>query len=121
MSIFARGISDKLTSLVKKIDETVGKNEDKKMAAFVVLLSEDADSVAPKLETLAKEQNIKNVPLTIFDGQAGPGDYKIAKDAEVTVLLWTDQNVKVNHAFKAGEFNDQAIEKIVASTATILK
>jgi predicted TIM-barrel fold metal-dependent hydrolase len=122
VSIFARNLSDKnLASLVKKIDETVGKNEDKKMAAFVVVLAEDADAAAPKLETLAKEQGIKNVPLTIFDGEAGPADYKIAKDADVTVLLWTGQNVKANHAFKAGELNDKAIEGVVADTAVILK
>jgi hypothetical protein len=121
VTIFARDVSDNLARLVKKIDETVGKNEGKKMASFLVVLAEDADKVAPKLETLAQQQNIKNVPLTVFDGEAGPESYKISKDADVTVLLWTDQNVKVNHAFKAGDLNDKAIEQVVADTAKILK
>ena len=121
MSIFARELSDNLASLVKKIDEKVGKNEEKKMAAFVVLLAEDADKAAPKLESLAKDQGIKNVPLTIFDGEAGPESYKIAKEADVTVLIWKGQNVKANHAFKAGELNDKAIERVIADTAIALK
>ena len=74
MSIFAREITDNLASLVKQIDEQVGKNESKQMAAFVVLLAEDADAAAPKLEELARKQGIKHVPLTIFDGAAGPHD-----------------------------------------------
>lgn len=121
MSIFAREVTDNLASLVKKIDETVGKNGDKQMAAFVVLLSEDPDAAAPQLESLAKKQGIKNVPLTIFDGEAGPGNYKIAKEADVTVLLWSKQQVKANHAFKAGELNDKAIETVVSDTGLILK
>ncbi len=120
MSIFARELTDDLASLVKQIDEQVAKNAGKKMAAFVVVLSEDADATAPKLETLAKKEGIKNVPLTIFDGEAGPGSYKIAKDADVTVLMWKGLEVKSNHAFK-GEMNAEQVKAVVADTAKILE
>ncbi|MGE0758484.1 MAG: hypothetical protein AB7F89_14940 [Pirellulaceae bacterium] len=121
MSIFAREITDNLASLVKRVDEQVGKNSDKQMKAFVVLLAEDADAAAPKLEELAKKQGIKNVPLTIFDGAAGPPSYKIAKDAEVTVLLWRGQSVKANHAFPKGELDQQGTQAIIADVPKILE
>lgn len=121
MSIFAREITDDLASLVKQVDEQVAKNGDKQMKAFVVLLAEDADAAAPKLEKLAKDQGIKNVPLTIFDGESGPESYKIAKDADVTVLMWKGLSVKANHAFKKGELNDKGIEAIVADGPKILE
>jgi len=121
VSIFAREITDDLASLVKQVDEQVGKNGSKEMKAFVVLLAEDADAAAPKLEKLAKDQGIKNVPLTIFDGQSGPESYKIAKDADVTVLLWKEQTVKVNHAFKKGELNKKGIAAIIADGPKILE
>ena len=121
INIFAREITDNLASLVKQVDELVEKNKDKKMAAFLVVLAEDADAAAPKLAELAKKHGIKNVPLTIFDGEAGPGSYKIAKDADVTVLMWTKQNVKVNHALEKGKLNAEATKKIIADTETILK
>ena len=44
VNIFTRKITDDLTSLVKRIDETVEKNKKRKMAAFVVLLSDDPDA-----------------------------------------------------------------------------
>jgi hypothetical protein len=119
--IFAREITDNLASLVKQVDEQVGKNSSKEMAAFVVLLAEDADAAAPKLEKLAKDQGIKNVPLTVFDGESGPPSYKIAKDADVTVLLWKKQNVVANHAFKKGELNKKGIQATLADVPKILE
>ena len=120
VNIFAREITDNLASLVKQIDTVVGKNKGKKMAAFVVILSDDPDATAPKLEALAKKHGIENVPLTVFDGIAGPGKYKIAKGADVTVHMWLKTSVKVNHAFAKGELKTASIKKIVADTSKIL-
>ncbi len=30
----------------------------------------------------------------------GPPDYEFAKDADITVLMWNQSTVKVNHAYK---------------------
>jgi hypothetical protein len=119
--VFAREMTDDLASLVKQIDQQVGQNEEKKMAAFVVLLSEDPDATAPKLEALAKKQDVKNVPLTVFDGEAGPPDYKIAEDADVTVMMWKGLEVKANHAFKKGELNADQVKAVAADTSKILE
>ena len=91
------------------------------MAAFFVLLSEDADAAAPKLEAIAKKQGIENVPLTIFDGESGPASYKIAQDADVTVLMWKGLTVKANHAFGKGELDSQKVATVVKDTAKILE
>ena len=121
MSIFARELTDNLASLVKQIDEQVAKHDDQKMAAYVVILAEDADEVAPQLEALAKKHDIKNVPLTIFDGESGPGNYRIAKEADVTVLMWKGLKVTSNHAYKKGELDEKSVQDVVAKTSTILK
>ena len=125
VAIFTRSITDDLTSLVKQIDGLVAKNEEKKMASFVILLSNDADVDEAKLNTLAEKAGIKtgkeaNVPLTIFDGIAGPEKYKIAEEAEVTVLLWKGQTAVVNHAFAKGKLDKAGVKKIVESTSEIL-
>ena len=78
-AIFAREITDDLASLVKRIDKQVAKNKDQKMASFLVLLTDDPDAVESKLKDLAIKHKIKNIPLTIFDGIAGPPKYKIAE------------------------------------------
>ncbi len=120
VTIFARKITENLTSLVKKIDGLVAKNKDKKLSAFVVLLSEDADADEAKLKELAKKHKIKTTPLTVFEGIAGPPNYKIAKDADVTVLMWERRKVKVNYAFAKDGLNKKLVKAIVKDTAKIL-
>ncbi len=121
VNVFAREVNDELAKLIKEVDGVVEKNKDKKMAAFLVVLAEDADELAPKLEAMAKKNGIKNVPLTIFDGESGPGDYNIAKDADVTVLMWNKSEVKANTALAKGKLDDKSIKAIIADTETILK
>lgn len=110
-----------MTSLVKKVDETVAKNKDQKMAAFLVVMTEDADAVEPKLKEIAEKNGIKSVPLTIFNGDAGPSGYKIAKDADVTVLMWKGTKVQANHAFGKGKLDEKGVEAVVKDTSSILK
>lgn len=121
VNIFTRSLSDELTSLVKKLDDVVGKNEDAKMAGFVVLLTDDADAAEAELTALAKKHGIKNIPLTYFDGLAGPPSYKIAKDAETTVHYWSGATVVANHAFAKGKLDKAASKKIVADSAKVLE
>lgn len=121
VNVFAREITGDLTSLVKQIDETVGDHSDQKMAAFVVLLTDDPDAVEPKLKELAEKHKIEKTPLTVFDGLAGPPQYKIAKSADVTVMMWVGGKVKFNRAYAKGEFDKAAIDGIVKDTSTILE
>lgn len=124
INIQAREITDNLTSLVKQIDALVDSAADKgkdKKHAFVVFLTEDPDALTPKLEEIAKKNELANTPLTIFDGVAGPKNYKIAENADVTVMMWVNQEVAVNHAFGKGELTEEAVKKIVADAKKFLE
>jgi hypothetical protein len=116
--IFAREIDAPLTSLVKKIDEATVKNEKSRMGSFVVMLGDD-ESLEKKLKELADKEKLDKTALTI-DNPAGPRSYHIAKDAAVTVLLYVNKTVKVNHTYKKGELNAKAIETILGDLPKIL-
>ncbi len=119
-AVFTREINDEVANLVKQIDESVGANKHKKMCAFVVLLTDDAEAGAKQLTKLKEDQKISNVPLTVFDGTAGPADYKISKDAAVNVMMWNKSKVKVNHAFAAGKLTAEDAKKVAGETSKIL-
>ena len=123
VSVFTREITDNLASLVKHIDKSVGNptDKEKQSRALVVLLSEDLEGDAAKLEALAEKHGIKNTPLTIFDGVAGPPKYQIAEEADVTVVMWADKKVEVTHAFRQGDFDKAAVAKVVADAQTVLQ
>ncbi len=118
--VFAREMTDELSNLVKQIDNVVAKNEDKKMAAFVVMLTNDQAGTESKLKAVAEKQKIENVPLTVFDGVKGPSGYKISADADVTVMMWEKGSVKATHSFAKGKLNKDAVAKVAADTAKIL-
>ena len=121
MNIFTRSLTDNLAGLVRKIDKQIEKNEDQKMAGFVVLLTDDPDKAETDLKAFAKKHGIKNVPLTYFDGIAGPESYKIAKEADVTVNMWLKKSAKANHAFASGGLNKKSVKKIIADVPKILE
>jgi len=116
--IFAREVSDNLTSLVKKIDAETAKNKSAKMGSFIVFLSDD-EKLQDKLKDLAKKEVIKNCIFAI-DNPAGPDGYQVAKDADVTVVLYVKGKVAANHAFKKGQLNAKAIDAIIADVPKIL-
>ena len=120
-AVFTREINAEVTSLIKEIDAKVGEGKDKDLCGFVVLLTDDADAGAKKLSKLAEEQKIKNVPLTVFDGTAGPEEYKISKDAAVNVMMWNKSKVLVNRAFAAGKLTADDAKKVAVETKKILE
>ena len=117
--IFAREVSDSLTSLVKKIDAETAKNSKAKMGSFVVFMSED-EKLGDALKTLAEKQGLKKCVLTI-DNPAGPKEYNVAKEADITVVFYNQRKVLASHAFKKGELNSAAIEKVMADLPKILE
>jgi len=120
VSIFARDVNDELVDLIKQVDKKVGENKDKDLKAFVVLLTDDPDEAATKLAKVASTAKVKNVPLTVFDGQAGPPSYKITKDADVNVMMWVGGKVKVNEAFGKGKLTKKSVASVVKESDKIL-
>jgi hypothetical protein len=116
--VFARKTSEPLASLVKQIDEKIGENGTLK--SFVVIVPKKGDEPANDLKRLAHEAGIKHVPLTIGESPDGPPDYELAKDAGITVLMWSHHTVKVNHAYK-GDLTDKDVRAIVADIPKVLK
>jgi hypothetical protein len=60
-----------------------------------------------------------NVPLTMIGEKNGPPDYEISADSDITVLMWNQGSVKVNHAYK-GELTDKDVETIVSDIPKLL-
>jgi len=118
VAIFARSADDaNLQKLIAKIDACTEKNAKCEMNSFVVFLSAD-DKLEGKLKEMASKAKLKKTVLAI-EAPEGPAKYNISKDADVTVLLYTDHVVKANHAFEKGKLTDKDIDAIVADVSKI--
>ena len=117
--VFARSVDDpNVQKLIKAIDDVTAKNAAAKMGSFVVVLSNE-EKLEGKLKDLAAKNKLKDVVLSI-ESPEGPKDYGIAKDADVTVLLYTERVVKGNYAFEKGKLTEKDVAKIVGDVAKIL-
>lgn len=88
------------------------------MGSIIVFLNDD-EGFDKKLKEFAQKEGIKEATLAI-ESPGGPKGYNIPKEADVTVILYTKRNVKVNHAFKKGELKEAEIEKVMADLKKIL-
>jgi hypothetical protein len=117
--IFARNVTGSLTGLVKKLDEATVKNSSVKMGSFVVFLGDDED-LKKKVKDLADKENIRHTILTTMSTPSGPPKYKVAKEAEITVILYFDSKVEANFTFKSGDLDDKAVDRILKDLTKIL-
>jgi hypothetical protein len=117
--VFAREATPAVAKLLKQLDDATLKNGKASMGSYAVFCS-DKEGLDQQLVKLAADQKLQKLVLSI-DNPAGPDDYNISKDADVTVLLYVEAVVKANHTFRKGALDDAAISKIVADVAKITK
>ena len=118
INIQMRSLNDHLLTLLQTLDPLVAPAErinGTSQHAFVVYLTDDPEGAASELKAVADRLNLKNIPLTIYDEPTGPDRYGIADQAEVTVMMWKDATVTVNHAFAAGELNRDSLAAVMTA------
>lgn len=116
--VFAREVGAPLNRLIKRLDATTAQHKPAGLASCVVFLSSD-QALAKNVKQLADKEKIQHTILRTYKPE-GPKGYNVAKDADITVVLFTDRLVKINRAFRKGELDDKAIDAIVADVAKIL-
>jgi len=116
--LFARDLDEPLRKLIARLEAAAAKHRKQELGTFVVFLK-DSETFRKSLDDVCQAQRFQHMILSIED----PSElktYKLADDADLTVVLYSDLIVRANHAYKRGELNDRAIETIVADLAKIL-
>lgn len=119
--VFARSQSDGLAKLVAKVDKAVVAN--KTPANYIgaaVIYLDTTDGVKASAKKLAADGKLKEVILGCIKPSDIEADYKLTKDADVTVILYQNRTVRANYSFKAGELTDAAADKVLADLPKIL-
>lgn len=110
-----------MASLVKKVDSLVDGNSGSQLRAFVCLLAKDKAAAEAGLKQFAKKHKIRNVPLTVYDGVAGPANYKISRKASFTVLFWRGLEIRANFATDKEKLTDDDVHNITENVNSILQ
>jgi hypothetical protein len=117
--VFARGTSAPLGKLLTKLDAAAAAKKDAGFFAWMTLLTANADLDA--LAKWAQAQGLKAIPVGAFEDADGPPAYKLAADADVTVLLYVDRKVVANFAFRPGELTDAKVAEVAAAVGKLFE
>ena len=116
--VFARSLSDPVAKLLAACDEAVAARPKDGMRAWMTVLGEKTVGL-DDLGKWAKEAGLKAVPVGVFDDPAGPPTYRLAPDADVTVLVFVNRKVVANFAFPAGRIGDPDVKRVAAELARL--
>jgi hypothetical protein len=117
--VFARSTSDSLGKLLAKLDDAALAEKGSGAKVWMTLLADKADLNA--LAKWAQGQGLKACPVGVYEDADGPPSYKLHKDADVTVILFTKQRVVANFAFRAGELDDKGLQKVMKSVPLLFE
>ena len=117
--VFARTLSEPLAKLLGKLEAAGQEKKDSGYKVWMTQLTASADLDA--LAQWAQKRGLKTVPIGAFEDADGPPSYKLSKDADVTVILFTKQKVVANFAFRSGELNDKTIEDVLKAVPDVFE
>jgi len=120
--LLARKVTPELTKLLKDVDKLVDRHRADGLRGFGVFVAAvDSKDLLPKLQTVSFDEDL-SLPLTIaVSSNEGPTGQKLHADADLTVVLYRNQSVVANFAFRDGELNRNRIAKIVETTDQLAK
>ncbi len=121
VAVFARQITPHLAKLAKQLGKEVAANKKVHLQAFVVLLTDDRDSIQPQLIELKQKHKIEHVPLTVFDGSDGPKDFNIAGGTKTSVIMWNRNTVRFNLAIAADQLDKKVMATIIERAGQLAK
>jgi hypothetical protein len=118
--VFARRLTAPLGKLVRLLDKKVTEHNKTGLRGWVTFLAEDTTDFEGQVVKWGKKHAIANLPLAVFTDAVGPPSYRLARDADVTVLLFVKQKVVANFAFRAGELSDSGIGEVLKALPKIV-
>ena len=113
-------MSEPLGKLVHRLDRELAKHKKGDVTIWVTFLSDDPTRTDPMVVDWSKQHATGSIPLGVYNDTVGPPTYLLAKDADVTVLLNSKQKVVANFAFRQGELNEPATERILKAVPNII-
>jgi hypothetical protein len=117
--VFARALGDPLAKLVQHLDQALTEHKKADLRAWITFLNPDQLALDPKIVQWSQKHAIRTVPLGVFEDVNGPPSYRLARDADVTVLLFVRQKVVANFAFRTGELADDKIAEVIKAVPRI--
>lgn len=120
--VFARSADEKFAKFLKKLEGELEEHADEKLTAFVNMIGTDAEALKKDAADFVAKHDIKRVAFVVpEDSENGPPEFKIAPEAEITIVCYKEGKVKANHALAKGDLSDEKIDAIVEASCSLVE
>jgi hypothetical protein len=120
--VFARSTDASVAKLVEKLEAEIEEHADAKLSAFVNLIGTDAEALKKEAADFVAKHEITRVAFVVpEDFENGPPEFKIAPEADITVICYKGGEVKANHALAKGGLCCETIDAIVEDSEKLVE
>lgn len=115
VALFVREWDESVLELVGSLDKYIAEEgaEEKKMAGYVVALSDDSDATEKRVQAIQLQRGLRAIPLTLYENSRGPLKYSIGATANLTVVMWVDSQVEFAQGFSSGSIGARDMAEIL--------
>lgn len=108
--VFVRHLDDPTGRLLRDLRDAVRARQKERLFAWMVVLGEAQSESALERAAFdfARSQSASNFPITVLGDPQGPPGYRIAPDADVTLLFFRSGKVLANRAYRTDEWGNKA-------------
>jgi hypothetical protein len=119
--IFARTPNDALGKLAAGIDKAVAEHKAAELRSWITFLSDESKDLEDKVVKWGRTHGLRGMDLGIFEDADGPPSYKLARDADVTVILYVKRRVIADFAFRDGELTEERIAEVLKAVPSLVE
>ncbi|MCI0457200.1 MAG: hypothetical protein L0Z62_09500 [Gemmataceae bacterium] len=124
--IFAREVSDPLTSLVRTIDKQLQQSSARRqggnrLGVHVVFCSDDP-GLQQQLQNLIAKEGLKHIAISLSANKSqGPPRYRVAREAGLTVVVYENRSrVAANYVLDSEDLTADRTNDILKSLRKVL-
>jgi hypothetical protein len=111
--VFARTPSDALGKLAGKLDKALAEHKAADLRSWITFIGKDHETFDRPLLDWSKQHGLKSLSIGSFKENDGPPTYQVAREADVTVVLFVKKKVQATFGFRENELTDEAVRRVL--------
>ena len=119
--VFVRTPNDALGKLAAGLDKAVAEHKTAELRSWITFLSDESKDLEDKIVKWGRTHGLRGIDLGIFEDADGPPSYKLARDADVTVILYVKRKVVADFAFRVDELTDERIAEVLKTVPGLIE
>jgi hypothetical protein len=117
--VFARNTSDSLGKLARKLDKALADHKATELRSWITFIGKDHDTFDRPLLDWTRQHSLRSIPVGTFKEDDGPPTYRVAREADVTVVLFVKKKVQASFGFRRNELTDEDIQRVLDAVAAL--